>query len=259
MLRGQIVTSAELGRYSIYVVPAIHVVICLTCAQAVHLDHVRSHLVGHSFKDVPKQEELCGFLLKLGALPTDCITFPTDPGAPIVGLDVVEGFECLEDGCGHISTALRSRDAHFQRMHRQQHASGAASLASTNAIPVQKLYGFTGRRVVLKVHPNVPQPPTTSGYDKYMARVAAREQANPPTYRLSSDVKLQSHFLSLTRWGSVLEGLDVNVIRGLVASPLEEDRFYPILAGCRSYYMHVASKLPAINDLFLRWINTLKS
>jgi hypothetical protein len=225
----------------------------------VHLEHVRSHLaVDHSFKGVPKEEELKKFLLELGAFPRARITFPKDPISPIVGLDIIEGFECLEGGCHYISTSSRSRYDHFRTKHVQQHSGGVG--ISTRSIQVQLLYGFKGDRVVLKVLPNHSQQSATlGGYEKYLAQVASRKQLDPSTYQLQADVRLQSHFLSLTKWGSVVEGANVEAIRGLVARPLEHDRFYPILAGCRSYYEHIASRLPGVSELFLRWVNTFKS
>jgi hypothetical protein len=254
----QLVTSPELSCYSIYVSTTIPVVICLSCSKAVHLDHVRSHLVSsHGFKGVPNEDELHSSLVKLGALPTSSISFPTDSVAPIVGLDIVNGFKCLEDGCSYISTSNRSCLSHFQLAHPEQHANQADKLIET--IEVQALYGFKAGRVVLKVLRDYPRPPTTGGYERYMSRVALRKPTSPPTYRLPPDKKFQSHFLSFTGWGSVLDGKDMGVIQALVKSPLKQDRFYPIIAGCRSYYQYIASQLPGVGDLFLRWINTSKS
>ena len=257
----QLVTSPKLSRYSIYVDRTVGgVVICLSCSKAVHLDHVRSHLVkGHSFKDVPNETEVGILLRELGALPTDDISFPAYLITPIVGLDVVDGFECQEDDCNYISISKRTRNEHFKTSHPQQHANNPGP--STLTIRVQALYGFRGDRVVLKVLRSPPQPPTNGrlAYEKYMQRVVSQKPADPPTYELPSEKRLQSHFLTFTQWGEALEGKDIGAVQALVKSPREQDRFYPILAGCRLYYQHIASKLPGISELFLRWINTTKS
>jgi hypothetical protein len=256
--RQKLETCPELRIYSIYVEPNLHVVVCLSCEKAIHLDHVRSHLVTeHSLKGVPKQTELSTFLLDIGGLPTDQIIFPTLPVPPIVGLPTVDGFQCLEDDCDYISTSERSRYNHFQTEHPTQHANGDA--ISTSTLRVQVLYGFKRDRVILQVLPDQPKPSTTDGYEKYMAQVALRPPVSPPTYQLPSDKKLQSHFLTFTNFGSIIEGKDIGIIRGLVESPVAQDRYYPILAGCRSYFKHIASRLPQFGDLFLRWIMTLKS
>lgn len=255
------VTSPELSRYSIYVDPIIHVVICLTCSKAVHLDNVRSHLVSHDFKGVPKGPDLRSFLIKLGALPTNCISFPTNAIEPIVGLDIIDGFKCLEGDCDYISTSENTRQTHFREQHSQQYANGVPR--STETIQVQLLYGFQRDRVVLKVShtSNRLRPTTTDAYERYMSQVASRKSTDPPTYQPPPDQRPEklSHFLQFTGWGSVLEGKDIAAIQELVKSPLKQDRFYPIIAGCRSYYQHIASKLPGISDLFLRWVNTSKT
>lgn len=251
----------ELERYGLYIAPALHTIICLTCRTAIHLDSARSHLVSHNFREVPKKDKLTSLLLASGALPTSQITFPTDPIPPVLELDVIDGLQCEVRCCDHIATSLRSWQEHFQLKHPMEHAAHSmvhSSRAPPSPISVQILHSFHQDRVVLKVLPNFPQPVKTGGYNKYMARVALRPPA-PPTYQLPLDKKLQSHFLSFTHFGSIIDGKDAGTIRGLVAPLPTHHQYHPLINGCRSYFKHIASKLPQVGDLFLRWIMTLKS
>jgi hypothetical protein len=101
--RQRLITSPDLRCYSVYVELSLHVIVCLSCCKTVHLHHIRSHLVSdHDFKQVPKHEDLCAHLLKIGALPTSDIDFPDYPVPRIVGIDVTDGFQCLEDDCKYI-------------------------------------------------------------------------------------------------------------------------------------------------------------
>lgn len=80
-----------------------------------------------------------------------------------------------------------------------------------------------------------------------MAQVALRKPIAPTTYQLPSDRE------------SIIDGKDVAIIRGLVASPSEQDRLHPLIEGCRSYFKYVGSKLPQVNDFFLWWTIMLNS
>jgi hypothetical protein len=141
--------------------------------------------------------------------------------------------------------------------HPDKHADG--SELSTRTVDVQILYGFKGDRVVLKVLPDNAPTSLTGGYERYMAQVALRQPVGPTVYQLPTDKKQQSHFLSFTHWGSLLEGKDITLLRTLVVTPNQGERYYPILAGCRGYYREIAMRLPSMGDLFLRWIKTTGS
>ena len=188
--------------------------------------------------------------------------FPTEPISRILGLDVVEARLCAV-GCGHVSISLRSHYRHVQKRHPTVALDGNRETIAelSNPISVHIVFGFRQNRTILKVLGDRLQQPISGGYAKYMAQVALRPQSSvdPQIYQLPSDKKLQSHFLEFTEFGSVIEGKDVGVIRRLIAHPHKQDRYYPLVAGCRSYFKYVASKLHQICDLFLRWIMTLKS
>ena len=53
-----------------------------------------------------------------------------------------------------------------------------------------------------------------------MAQVALWPSISFLTYELPPDKKLQSHLLSFTGFGSILEEKDIDIIIDLVASPL---------------------------------------
>ena len=249
----------ELKQYGLYAEPNIHIVICCSCLSAIHLDHARSHIVRkHGLKGVPNQDQLSTLLVNAGALPTSRIMFPTTPVLPVLGLPIVDGLQCKEVGCTHVSLSRSSSYEHFRTKHPKQHA-GRGTL-SIEAVPVQALYDFRGYRIILKVLQNQsPQSSRNSGYEKYMAQVALRPSISSSTYELPPDKKLQSHLLSFTGFGSILEGKDIDIIIDLVASPLPQDRYYPLMAGCRLYFKHIVSRLPQVGSLFLRWIMTSKS
>ena len=252
--------ESVLKRYNIYIDPALHVIVCLSCSTAIHFEQARSHLVNHDFKGVPKKDELSALLHCGGALPTSEITFPTAPVEPIYKLEVVDGYKCKEAGCSHISASKRSTYTHFNDKHPQKRTKASSTLETTK-VPIQILYKFRGYRVLLQVLHGHQQPSTSDGYKKYMAQVACRGSitSEPSTFHLPPNKTLQSNLLSSTNFGSIIEGKNTGEIRALVERPHTQDRYYPIITVCRVYFQCVALKLREVGILFLRWIMTLKS
>ena len=229
-------SSPLLRQYSIYVDLRLHITICLSCPQAIEFDHVRSHIVHHGFKGVPNRGDLHRELRESGALHENEIEFPTVPIAAIIGLDVKDGFQCLEDGCGHVSASERCKYEHYCDDHPEQHAR--KKTPNTKTIPIQILYAFKGRQTILRVMSN-PSQRMSGGdaYDRIMKQATSSlPSVDSSAYELPSDKSLQSHMLTFTRWGSFLKGKNLKALRELVELPSEEDPLHGLVAGCETYF-----------------------
>ena len=152
----------DLRSYGLYVHPGLHVVICTSCSDAIHLEEARSHLAGHRPSQghpnlkLPKKEQLSHSLRSSGALPKDEITFPTVPVPRITGLKVKDGWLCMKDGCGNITASTRSWYEHAKK----NHSPARCSLNSdTTKVSIHTLYGFRGNQVILQVQDTDSQQP----------------------------------------------------------------------------------------------------
>lgn len=83
-----------------------------------------------------------------------------------------------------------------------------------------------------------------------MADITFYRPPIPPHLLSNDNVTLQSHLLSLIKFGSLIQRKDTNIFWFLVQCSLSDNSNFPLIAGCKQYFKHIASMLNQVDCLF---------
>jgi hypothetical protein len=239
-------TNDELSQYSIYVDPTLSIPICTFCGVAIPVEHARNHVREHHAsqkRDVMSQAIFSSALRALGAASD--LVIPSSPIAPIPTLCCHDGRACIEPGCSELMLSSTAARRHFQEAH-----PGVKPTGHTRSATIHRLFEFRGVQKLVEVDPSLALVASPQSVSDYLKELGGNERPESK-FELPSDDRFVSHFLSYTKWGTVVEGFSTTDLISLVALPEKGAALFALKAAAREYIYHIAELLPRVSDTFL--------
>jgi hypothetical protein len=244
-----LLTNDNLAQYSIFVVPSLAVPICTACGIAVVPEHTRKHIMekhvdkqNSQKRAIPPQSFFSDALHCLGAVAEPII--PSSPIAPIPTLPLRDGWVCLEGSCRELMVSTSSLNRHFNEAHPR------VKTRRTRPATVHRLFEFRGAQKLVEVDKCLSAKSRPQSLAEYLKQLDAGESYDD-IFELPSGNRCLSHFLTYTKWGTVIEGFAVTDLIGLVALPEKDDALFPLRSGAKEYINYIAALLPRAHDTFL--------
>jgi hypothetical protein len=239
----------SLSRSGLHVNLTYKLVICLECSQALDHSHIHGHVSQHRLP-CPSTDELATILDELDLLAPPPFS-SSSVIAPIVGLELVDGFVCLAKSCG---IAVGSKTS-FRR-HRDECHMGAT--ASSEPCQIHRIFGFKGHQLVVRVDPNLAIERPHGTLAEYMSVMRPKEDRSLLPLNPSDDPRKTTGFLQRSRWLQVVSGHSTQDLLSLVAIPAHGDELFPIMPVVKNMFKRMWDDVESMEVLPRRHIHTPK-
>lgn len=238
-----------LSRSGLHVNLTHKLVICLQCSQALDHSHIHSHASRHRLP-CPSTDELTTILEELDLMAPPPFS-SSDVIAPIVGLELVDGFMCLAESCG---IAVGSGTS-LQRHRRECHMG---AIVSSEPCKIHRIFGFRGHQLVVRVDPNLAIDRPHGTFAEYMSVMRPKENRSLLPLNPSDDARKTTGFLQRSRWLQVVSGHSIQDLLSLVAVPAHADTLSPIMPAVKAMFKRMWDDVESMEVLPRRHIHTPK-
>ena len=238
-----------LSRSGLHVNLDYKLVICLECSQAVHHSLIQGHVSQHNLPR-PSTDELAIILEELDLTAPPPFS-SSDVIAPIVGLELVDGFVCLAESCGIAVGSKTSLQRHRAECHMN-------ATVSSEPCKIHRIFGFKGNQLVVRVDPNLDIERPHGTFAEYMSLMRPKENRSLLPLNPSNDARKTTGFLQRSRWLQVVSGHSTQELLSLVAIPAHGDALFPIIPVVKTMFKRMWDDVESMEVLPRRHIHTPK-
>jgi hypothetical protein len=251
----------RLRAIGIDVEPEYGLTICIDCSKSIHYAHIHGHRKSqHCYtKDhhraLGSKDAILELLVSLNAHRQR--TLPSTPIPPIRTLALLTAYRCGVPNCTetNIFASKKLVSEHCMKFH----PTVAARRRPCIPVPAQKLGYLRGVQRYIEVLPVEQSPLTDNLSDIFRQYQDLSVGVKSTDFQPANNVRARSEFLCKTRWDTVLEGVELSTLRGMVAIPDQhsEQSLCRLRSLVRAYYHEIASGLTStLPTLVLRYIHS---